>query len=347
MTALVIERCGPATSLQDLGRPGFARLGLAPAGAMDRRALVVANALVRNAAGDAAIEMAYLGLEARVVGGSCRLALAGAPARIRIDGRPVPDHTSFVLHEGQTLVVGRVEAGLYMMLAVAGGFAVAPVLGSRSVDRRAVIGGFNGRPLQAGDRLELIHLDTHDSAEFEVDRIALEPDRAIRVVPGPQHDTFAGGGLATLFAAPFTVSHAIDRMAYRLVGPVIQRVVTADMISEPTMPGSIQVPPDGLPLVMMADRQTIGGYPKIATVISSDLATLAQRPPGSTVRFEAVDVVTAQAIAARASRVASDVGLRVIERCSGFRLDHVGDAAVNAVAADTWEHGPRGRSLSA
>lgn len=348
MIALEILACGPMASIQDSGRPGLSRIGLPSAGAMDQRALRLANALVGNPASEAAIELAFSGLMARAVGGTIEMALAGAVAEIACGARAESPNCSFILREGETLHIGAMKVGAYAVLAIAGGLAVPMRLGSRSLDARAGIGGMEGRALRPGD-----HLPLHGSAEPFVSRwcnaVSLDTEAQIRIVLGPQDDAFTERGLQTLVGRPFTVSHAINRMAYRLHGATIERRAGVEVISDGTLPGSIQVPPDGDPLVLMADRQTIGGYPKIATVIGADLGKLAQRRPGEEVRFAPVSAHEAREIACQVKL--SDVEIHVGDRpgtrartelaiLDPTRMAHVADAVVDASDWATWEIAP-------
>ena len=349
MIALHIIACGPATSIQDAGRYGFARIGLPSAGAMDLRALHTANALAGNRGDEAAIELAYMGLVARVEGGSVRMALAGAEAAITCDDRPERAHRSFLVHDGQTLRIGAMRNGAYAILAIAGGMAIAPALGSRALDARAAIGGWHGRALRAGDRLPLT-APAPCGPDLWSDPVSLDPQAPIRVVLGPQDDAFTERGLQTLIGRPFQLSHGVSRMAYRLDGPPIERRPGIEMISDGTLPGSIQVPPDGLPIVLMADRQTVGGYPKIATVIGTDLGKLAQRRPGDQIDFVAVGAAEAREIARQARLTPPQVhavpeGLtgadlaasHTIAMLDPERIARVADAVVHAGDVSTWE----------
>ena len=336
MTVLRVLACGPATTIQDGGRRGWARLGIAPAGAMDIRALRSANALVGNSPGAAAVEFAFVGGRLRAEGGAARVAVCGAEALLQLDGAPVAMHTSFVVEDGQTLSVGRTERGVYVMLAVEGGFALAPALGSMSCDRRAGLAGLAGRPLAGGDLLPLAQCAPSVRQDYAIAAVDMAPNQAIRVVIGPQHDYFGRHGVERLLSAAFEVSHHIDRMAYKLEGAGITRVRHDDMISDATLPGSVQIPPDGAPLVLMADRQTIGGYPKIATVVSCDLGVLAQRWPGAPVRFEAVTAAAAQDLARAEQRSTAEM-LPLLDGYvhSGMRIsDSARNQPVPALGAD-------------
>lgn len=299
---LVVLDCAPATSIQDAGRAGFQRQGLSPSGPMDALALAAANVLLGNAPGAAAIEFALGGGRLRAAGGAVRLALAGAPFRLRIDGEPLSDHRSFVLGEGAELEILPPREGLFACLAVAGGIAVPEALGSRSLHRRAAIGGTGGRPLCAGDRLPVASAE--GARDLALPALGLDPGEPVRVVLGPQDDAFASEGIETLLGSAFTVSARADRMGLTLDGPAIAHGPDGfNIVSDATAFGSIQVPGHGRPIVLMADRQTTGGYPKIATVISADLRRIAQRRPGEEVRFRAVPLAEAVAAARERARL--------------------------------------------
>ncbi len=294
MTALEVVRCGPLAALQDAGRPGLARLGIPRSGAMDPRALSLANALVGNAAGEAAIEMAWTEIELRARGGPARLAVTGAPAAIRIGGCFVPHHAAFTLEDGETVTVARADQGVFTMLAAAGGFDVAPVLASRSLYARGGIGGVEGRGLKPGDMLQLRPEDRAPGPLLRAAPVAIDSSAAVlRVVRGPEHPLFTDIAHASLLGRSYRLGEQSDRMAYRLSGAPLERGRTTEMISTGTLSGAIQVPPDGQPLVLMADCQTIGGYPRIAMVIAVDLPLLAQCRPGASIRFDEVDVAQA------------------------------------------------------
>lgn len=345
MTALEIVTCGPLTTIQDCGRIGLSRIGLPAAGAMDQRALRIANALVGNPAGEAAIELAFAGLIGRAIGGDIEMAVAGALADITCETRKEVTHQSFVLRDGETLRIGPLITGAFAVVAIAGGIAVPPMLGSRSLDLRAGIGGLDGRALRPGDRLPLngsrVPFLSRWSAAVPLDR-----DAPIRIVLGPQDDAFTERGLQTLIDRPYVVSNAVSRMAYRLDGPPIERRSGVEILSDGTLPGSIQVPPDGQPIVLMADRQTIGGYPKIGTVISADLGRLAQRRPGEEVRFAMVSAREAREIAAQVklSEVEIQFGKYPAKSAraeqpmfDAARIGNVADAVVDASDSATWE----------
>jgi 5-oxoprolinase (ATP-hydrolysing) subunit C len=335
--ALVVEACGPMTTLQDVGRIGSQRFGVSASGAMDRLALAAANALVGNGPGAAAIEFTLLGGAFTAEGGPVLAAVAGAPCAVTLGARPVPAMMSVLMEAGQRLAVGPAQSGVFAYLAVAGGFDVAPQLGSLSLQPRAGIGGFQGRPFRPGDRVPLLLSEPPPGPTLTLDPTALDPNAPVRVVLGPQDDYFTPEGVETFLSAIYTVSGEADRMGYRLSGPAIRHAKGHNIVSDGIVTGSVQVPGGGEPIVMMADRQTTGGYPKIATVISADLRVLAQRRPGQTVRFAAIDVrdaqrlarERAQTIAALPARCRPGRGLPTIEELLTLNL---AGAAVDALA---------------
>jgi len=297
---LRVESPGLLSTVQDEGRWGHQRDGMVVAGAMDPFAASVANLLAGNPRGAAVLEITLLGPVLRAFA-DVRLALCGADLSPRIDGQPAPVWKTFTLREGQALTFGRRRSGARAYLAVAGGFQVPAVLGSRATFLRARLGGFEGRALQAGDVLEGVR-QTPVPAERGL-RPADIPDYAqpavLRVLPGPHSSAFTGGGSDTFFSCSYTVSPQSDRQGYRLSGPAVARTGAADILSEAMPWGGIQVPPDGSPILLMADRQTTGGYPLVGVVVSADLSRAGQLAPGDCVRFEAVTLAEAHEAALR------------------------------------------------
>jgi biotin-dependent carboxylase-like uncharacterized protein len=310
MTALRVRSCGPLTSLQDAGRTGWQRFGVSTSGAMDRLALAAANALVGNPPGAGAVELALVGGAFTAEDGPVRAAVAGAACPVALDGRPVATGASVLIRPGETLEVGAMRAGVYAYLAVAGGYAVSPELGSVSLHPRARIGGLGGRTCRPGDRLALSG-DAPAGLDLALDPVPLDPDAAVRVVLGPQDDHFTPEGVATFLGGRYRVTAEADRMGYRLSGPCVEHREGFNIVSDGIVSGSVQIPGSGEPIVMMADRQTTGGYPKIATVISADLRVLAQRRPGDPVRFRAVPVEEAQAIARERAALVAGLAARL------------------------------------
>ena len=298
---LTVREPGLHTTLQDLGRFGSQRFGVPVAGALDSVALSLANAVAGNPPGLAALEILLAGPTLEVEAQSVRIALGGTGAEIEIIGggepRTIPAWHSVNLERGTVFRVGVLPETLCGYLAVEGGFIARPVLGSVSTYSRSRLGGFEGRPLLAGDILPLAEERSPRRAE---QALASPPDpfrdRPVRVVLGPQHDIFTAEARETFLTAAFVISDSSDRMGMRLDGARLVHARGADILSDGTAPGSVQVPGSGQPIVLLADRQTTGGYAKIATVISADLPVLARRRPGDQVRFEAVDLTAAIAI---------------------------------------------------
>jgi antagonist of KipI len=304
-----VLRPGLLTTVQDRGRPGSQRHGVVVGGALDDFALRVANLLVGNATGAAGLEITLLGPTLRLAADHL-LALGGADLNATLDGEPVPTWRAFAAAAGCTLVFRAPGSGARACLAVAGGVDVPPVLGGRGTDLRAGFGGLDGRPLRAGDtipvgvaspaaaalRLALLRRGRRVAA-WGAGRGLLplySPEPVLRVLPGPEHDGFTAASRAALVEASFEVSSQSDRMGYRLSGPRLELADPLELVSSPVTAGTVQVPADGQPIVLMADRQTTGGYPRIAQVITVDLALLAQAPPGSPVRFRVVRLEEAQ-----------------------------------------------------
>jgi biotin-dependent carboxylase-like uncharacterized protein len=290
---------GLMTSVQDLGRLGAQALGMPVAGATDAIALRLANAVVGNPENTGALEIGYLGptLVAAcdgvrvVLGGKAKLTLQPADGS---DACAVKPWRSLLLRRGDKLTIGAVEEGGIAYLAVAGGFAIPPFMGSLSTYMRSGLGGFEGRALKAGDKLPLNAV----AAEGDERELSDEIDYgsgAIRVVLGPQEDRFTVKGIETFLSATYTVTKEADRMGIRLEGDSIEHTRGADIASEGVVTGSIQVPGNGKPIILMADRQTTGGYTKIATVISADLARVGRMKPGDTLQFAAIEVAEAEA----------------------------------------------------
>lgn len=314
MTVTVL-RPGLLTTVQDLGRPGWQRFGVPVGGAMDPVALRVANALVGNSEDAAALEITLQGPRLRF-DADALIAVCGADLSPTVDGMPLPQWRPVLVRRGSVLAFGRPRWGVRSYLAVAGGWDVPSVLGSRSTDRRAGLGGIGGRALREGDRLPAgvpTPLAHHLMATLSgrVDRRPLAsvtwrtsprayPAYAapptVRALRGPEFDAFSPEAQAAFFTRPFRVTPQSDRMGYRLAGPTLALRKAIELVSEGVSTGTVQVPPDGQPIVLLADRQTAGGYPRIACVATVDLPVLAQTPPGAIVRFREVSMGEAQAL---------------------------------------------------
>jgi antagonist of KipI len=274
------------TTVQDLGRWGWQSRGVPVAGPMDVWAHRLGNALVGNRPDAATIEVTLVGPEVQFED-ERTIAVTGAEFDLTADSRPVPYSAPFGVPAGGTLRFGRRRRGARAYLAVSGGIGVSPVLGSRATHLPSGLGGIDGRPLRAGDMLPL------ESPAFPpagsptgVPRLDL-PDHAatVRVLPGPQLGHFPSDALDVLQSAPYVLDAASNRMGFRLRGPSVAHLGTAEMISDATPIGALQIPAGGQPILLMADRQTTGGYPSLATVISADVRLAGQLASGDSISF--------------------------------------------------------------
>jgi biotin-dependent carboxylase-like uncharacterized protein len=297
LSALQVVASSSIAMLQDLGRHGQQRYGVPVSGALDAVGLRIANAVVGNPDGTAALEMFYRGPTLEVAAGSVRVAAIGAALEVASGGasRTVAAGQSVRLSRGDRLTVGPCDATLVAYLAVEGGFALPGDLGSLATFVRAGLGGIDGRPLKKGDLLPLASAAAPERAERRAPKWDLAPPKRVRVVFGPQDDHFTDRARQTLIESGYTVSRQSDRMGMRLEGPALEHAKGFNIVSDGTAPGSIQVPGNGLPIVLLADRPTTGGYPKIATVASADVPSLGRLRPGATIGFEAVGVEEAEA----------------------------------------------------
>jgi biotin-dependent carboxylase-like uncharacterized protein len=290
---LRIHRITLLCQLQDLGRTGYQRFGVNQSGAMDRYSLRLANILVGNPQETACLEFALAGAVFEVTSESIRVAFVG-DFSLKINGSEQIPNASHQLNSGDRLEIGASQGGTHGYLAVSGGFAAKPQLGSHATHLRSQLGGF-GLPTSAGTILPVNRRRASPAVERYFARgVIKEFNGQIRVVTGPQFDYFTEKGQTDFFDQAFQVGRNIDRMGYRLSGFPIEHAADANIISEPVIPGCVQVPADGMPIVLMADCGTVGGYPKIATVISVDLGKLAQLAPGTRFIFEEVSVQQAQ-----------------------------------------------------
>jgi len=291
-----VLRAGLCDLVMDLGRPGWGALGVPAGGAADPPALAAANRLVGNALDAAGLEITLSGPVLRFPLGGVA-ALTGARfAATRSSGAAVGWNETLLLAAGETLTLGRVESGCRCWLAVRGGLAVPPVMGSRSTFLPASFGGFQGRALQAGDVLP------GGDGGGAVRRLRAQPlsfseTGGVRVVAGPQSGQFDDTGLAAFFSGSYRVAAASDRRGFRLRGvPVTHHRV--ELPSQGVLPGAIQVPPDGQPIILGWDGPVTGGYPVIAWVITADWPRLAQLRPNDTVRFATIETEAARGLAA-------------------------------------------------
>lgn len=304
---LQIVQPGIGTTVQDRGRPGHRHEGMPLSGWLDGPLAEAANALVGNAGGEAVLELRGTGTELQVQAGPVRVGLAGAiGARVvRHDGQTLalPAWQTTTLLTGDRIALGMASSGC-AYLAVAGGLRLTPVLGSRSSYWRAGLPGLLGRPLQPADTLPCAVSGSASPREWRSQAFEW-PAGPVRVMLGPQADHFTPESIERFLSNEWQASREQDRMGLRLQGQPLQHAQAglADIVSDAVTPGAIQVPGNGLPIVLMADGQTVGGYPKIATIIRADLPRLAHWRPGTAVRFEAVDAEQArQALLAQQAR---------------------------------------------
>jgi biotin-dependent carboxylase-like uncharacterized protein len=278
-----VVRPGLLTTVQDLGRPGYAHVGVSRSGALDAPSLVFANRLVGNPDGAAGLETTLTGVSLRAQVATTA-ATTGARAWITVDGQEVAFGAPFAVPAGAVIEVGRATAGVRSYVAFAGGVTVEPVLGSRSTD---TLSGLGPPPLRAGLNLPLGRPTGEERPEGELAPIATEADVRVRIRLGPREDWFSLAARDTLLTERYTVTIKSNRVGAGLAGPVLSRAVTDELPSEGIVLGAVQVPADGQPLVFLADHPTTGGYPVIGIVAAADLPLLAQARPGATVRFVA------------------------------------------------------------
>jgi antagonist of KipI len=296
--SVTVLKAGLLTSLQDGGRPGHAALGVGRAGAMDRPAWRLANALVGNANSEAALEFTLLGPTLHF-DAPALVALTGAAAIADADGQPLPGWTSCLLPAGSTLRIGSLKRGCRGYLAVRGGFAALRVLGSRSTDLHARLGPLGGRALHDNDRLELgtsLPLPAlTPGPQAQVLRWSVapqgwfdDPAQPLALLRGSHWDRLDADSQQALLHAAFRISKDANRTAARLDGPRLQLRAPLELISEATLPGTVQLPPSGQPIVLLAEAPVTGGYPRIGQVAAVDLPRLAQRRPGDAVHFREI-----------------------------------------------------------
>lgn len=298
MSTVKILMSGPLTTIQDEGRPAYQQSGMSVSGVMDFYSFRAANLLVGNRETEAVLECTLLGPTLQFTGDSV-LAVTGAEAPMKLNGRPAPMWQTLAVKSGDQISFGPAAKGIRLYIAFAGGIDVPVVMESKSTYLKAKVGGLHGRSLKSGDELGL------NQAGVDLRKIALKKAEGkivpkfrssliLRTVLGPQDDYFTAKGLKTFLTEPYTVSNESDRMGYRLEGTAIEQKNGGDIISDGIVMGAIQVPSNGKPIALMADRQTTGGYTKIATVATADLPLLGQARPGDQVRFQKITVQEAQ-----------------------------------------------------
>ena len=336
MTELKVRRAGMLTSVQDLGRWGFQSSGVPVAGAMDLPALRLGNAMLGNPEGAAALEVTLLGPELEVCG--CGAAVfAGGDLGFSVNGRPVGSWRVVELKDGDVISFTGPKSGCRGNLCFAGGVDVPLVMNSRSTYMRAKIGGFEGRALKNGD---VITTGEPSPLWKRLDGFTLPPelnpalpaDAPLSLMTGLQEDLFTEEGRATLFSSEYTITSESDRMGCRLDGAKIEHVKGGDIVSDGVPLGAVQIPSHGMPIVMLADRQTTGGYTKIGVLTPLSIEALVQKMPGSTVRFRKASIDDGTAEQMKIAETVRRVGelrstyvsrLRAAQTSGGFASAHL------------------------
>ena len=303
--SIKIIQPGMLSTVQDLGRFGVMKNGFTQSGAMDSRAVKKANRLVGNALNCAVIEMTMTGITAELTE-DCIIALSGGDFGASLNSKPIRTNKAYKAQAGSVLTMGYAKTGLRAYLAVSGGIDVEPVMGSRSTNLKSGIGGFCGRKLMSGDILET-GCDNFDLPFDEIDKWELPEEEyenkiTVRAVAGPQDFMFTDKDIKTFFSAEYEVTPQSDRMGFGLDGAAMEGKDGMDIISDGIVFGSVQIPKNGKPIILMADHQTTGGYAKIATVISADLPLLAQAKPKTKIRFHQVSVFEAERLSRKEKR---------------------------------------------
>lgn len=287
---------GPQTTVQDLGRRGYLRYGIPESGPVDRAAFVLANRLVGNPDGAAGVECTLAGPRIEMLRAGA-IAATGAEMPLSVNDREAPRWRALPVRAGDVVRLGPARSGVRGYLAFAGGLDVPPVLGSRSTYLRGGLGGYNGRALQRGDELGGGAAGPPPGRAVRPAAVPrYDTEAEIRVILGPQADRFTPGGIAAFLEGPYEMTPRSDRMGARLRGPRIEHARGHDIVSDGIPLGGVQVVGDGQPIVLLVDRQSTGGYTKIAAVCSFDIGRLGQVRPGERLRFRAIGVDAAHAL---------------------------------------------------
>jgi len=288
---------GLLTTVQDEGRFEHQHSGLSASGVMDNFAHKTANILCGNANwNEAVLEVTMLGPTLKF-NADAYIAITGADLSPAIDGAPVQTWQSLVVKSGSTLSFGAVKHGVRAYIGICGGFDIPLVMGSKSTYIKAKVGGIEGRALRSGDIIAYTQTDIAEKKPLKIPQVfipAYTAAQVLRVVLGPQDDAFTAEGISTCLTGEYTVTPQNDRMGCRLSGQAIKHKASADIISDGIVMGAVQVPGEGQPIILMADRQTTGGYTKIAAVMYADLYKVAQAKQGDTFRFANIPIEAAQ-----------------------------------------------------
>ncbi|NBJ69643.1 MULTISPECIES: biotin-dependent carboxyltransferase family protein [Clostridia] len=325
MNSVSVLEPGLYTSIQDIGRFGYQKYGVIVSGAMDSYALRIANLLVGNKEEEAGIEMTLSGATLQFQKTDL-IAITGGDFMPHIDEKPAPMWRPILISKGSVLQFKFAVKGCRAYIAFAGGIQVPKVMRSKSTYVRAGIGGLYGRILQRGDGFtsgnwsyiaEALAQKLASSSQrysWSVNPyplIRFHQNPSIRVLKGSEYDRFDEASKQAFFSAPYTITPQADRMGYRLTGPSLALAEKIELFSEAVTYGTVQVPTNGLPIILMADRQTTGGYPKIAQVITADLSTLAQLQPNTSVRFQKVDLEEAETIFLQNEHILQQIAIQI------------------------------------
>lgn len=295
MGLIRIHNQGFLTTVQDLGRYGFQQFGMPVAGAMDSHSLQLANFLVGNDIGEACLEATFLGPEIEFLSNAL-IAVCGGDTTMKLNDAEVEMNTSIRIEKGDALSFGMMKTGCRLYIAFSGGIDVPIVMGSKSTYLRAKIGGFNGRSLFVGDELKIGNPPNNPQFRSlnSSNLLNIKSKQNIRFIVGSEVSRFTFEGISTFLKSEYTITPKSDRMGYRLSGPKIEHSNGADIISSGISSGAVQVPGHGEPIIMLSDHQTVGGYTKIANIISLDLPLLGQMKAGDSIRFTEVRLPEAQ-----------------------------------------------------
>ena len=293
-----VKKSGLLTTIQDTGRVGYQQYGIVVSGAMDSVAHRLGNLLVGNESTAATLEVTMMGPVLQLLDDTV-IAITGADLSATIDGKALKPWKSTYVKRGQTLSFGKPVKGVRAYIAVAGGINSQNVLGSKATYLKASMGGIDGRAVRKGDILSSGEMKSHYT---QLSGRALSPkiipnyanDQPFRVIVGPDERAFTERGLATFFSESYDITREVDRMGCRLSGPIIEHRGDADILSDAITVGTIQVPASGQPIILLADRQTSGGYTRIGTVITTDIPRLVQQMPGEKICFDQISVEDAQ-----------------------------------------------------
>lgn len=293
-----ILQSGLYTSVQDFGRIGYQDAGFSVCGAMDKKSLSIGNLLVDNQEDEAGLEITLIGPKIKFTEENF-ISITGGDLNPKINGEKVSMYKALLVKKNDILSFEDSQIGARAYIAFCGGLKIDKVMGSKSTNVKCSLGGYKGRTLKDGDFIEFsspkVYLENYLSRKLDF-KLEEEKEIVLRVILGPQDDAFTENGIYTFLNEKYEVTKEFDRMGCRLDGPIIEHKTSADIISDGIVLGSIQVPSHGKPIIMLSDRQTTGGYTKIATVISVDIGKLAQRKTGDKIRFEEISLEKAQQI---------------------------------------------------